>query len=322
MFLFPYQHIKAGSNIILYGAGNVGRDFWLQMHLSRYCKICAWVDKGFDVYDVAPPFDHVKNIENYEFDYIVICVADKNVAADIKDYLIENKVNDDKIVWSYNYAVNTRTLFPDNKTLYLKNWEFYSSLMDEIFAEEDEFSCYQDLKSLGIPGARNSCDRIMLYKLDHYLKSDMSVIDIGCNNGYLDILIAPKVRSVLGIDVNSHHINEAKMVAEFMGINNVDFLCGDAFKDINLPMADVIFSLGVHGCIIGENISREDYISILLSHLNDDGFIFFESHAMRSLEVIRSFNDMIKLFQDRMDMCMLDSYYSAGERKIAVFRKR
>jgi len=44
-FLFPFSHIEKDAKIVLYGAGNVGRQFYDQILNSKYCNIVLWIDK-------------------------------------------------------------------------------------------------------------------------------------------------------------------------------------------------------------------------------------------------------------------------------------
>ena len=45
-FVFPYEKIEKGTRVVIYGAGEVGRDFTAQLRNNGYCKIVAVVDKN------------------------------------------------------------------------------------------------------------------------------------------------------------------------------------------------------------------------------------------------------------------------------------
>lgn len=98
-YIFPFGRIEKTSQIILYAAGNVGREFYLQIQKTNYCKILAWVDKSKK---------HIENretllpqqVEWEQCDYVVIAIECEHVAKEIENELIEKyMVSKEKIVW-------------------------------------------------------------------------------------------------------------------------------------------------------------------------------------------------------------------------------
>lgn len=98
-WIFPYADIVKGQKVVLYGAGDVGKDLYIQAIQSGYCNIVAWVDsipekylhKGF-------PVKSKSEISNIEFDYIIICIWDRNIANEVKEELISIGIPQDKIL--------------------------------------------------------------------------------------------------------------------------------------------------------------------------------------------------------------------------------
>ena len=45
-YLFPFKLIPPDSRIILYGASDVGYDFYRQIKSSGYVDIIAWLDRN------------------------------------------------------------------------------------------------------------------------------------------------------------------------------------------------------------------------------------------------------------------------------------
>lgn len=95
-----YQHFF-GKNIVLYAAGKVGYDYYCQ--LSKYSKIniIGWIDKNYTRYNYEEfkiqPVDYINDIE---FDYILISIADKNMAKSIKTDLCDKyNIDSTKILW-------------------------------------------------------------------------------------------------------------------------------------------------------------------------------------------------------------------------------
>lgn len=86
-YMFPFDKVEKNKNIVLYGAGEVGKAYKAQISAINYCKSVLWVDKNYKKYhrhDVVS----VDNIMNFVFDYIVIAVANVEVANSICEDLI------------------------------------------------------------------------------------------------------------------------------------------------------------------------------------------------------------------------------------------
>ncbi len=89
---FAIEHVEKlfDKKVIIYGAGSVGRSFYVQ--LSRYarCTIVGWVDKKFQIYRyecceiLSPDF-----IGECEYDYILLANADENIREKMKVELLE-----------------------------------------------------------------------------------------------------------------------------------------------------------------------------------------------------------------------------------------
>lgn len=102
-YLFPFKQITSDKKIAIYGAGAVG------VMMVKYCidysfaLVVKWVDQAYESYDeykqkygikVGSPEEIVPNI----FDYLVISLADNNVATMAKKNLMQKGVPEEKIV--------------------------------------------------------------------------------------------------------------------------------------------------------------------------------------------------------------------------------
>lgn len=107
-YLFPFGLVKPGSDIILYGAGAVGTDFYAQIAATNFCNVVLWVDQrhiwcrniGLDVQ--AP-----ESIKDVKYDYVVAAIENFNR---IKPTILEMGVNPDKIIWSDRYIVEKQPI--------------------------------------------------------------------------------------------------------------------------------------------------------------------------------------------------------------------
>lgn len=100
LYRFPYELIPAGKQIVLYGAGRVGEDFYKLLRMTKYCQITAWIDKSAALYrKQGLPVSDLGDITHDFYDYILIAVYQENVAKEIKNELTAFGVSSDKIVW-------------------------------------------------------------------------------------------------------------------------------------------------------------------------------------------------------------------------------
>lgn len=99
-FIFPFKEIPKGASIILYGAGYVGQMFHHQILLSEYCNIAAWVDKAYqreELRQLGVVGMEALCMEIY--DYVVLAVQDRGMAAEITEHLVSYGVCRDKIIF-------------------------------------------------------------------------------------------------------------------------------------------------------------------------------------------------------------------------------
>lgn len=108
-YLFPFEKIQAGSRIIVYGAGKVGRIFIGQVKASGYCKVAAWVDSlassigNVKVHDNSYRIDNPQIIldKKEEYDYIVVAVQQETVYEDVMKNIINMGIPKERIIWRY-----------------------------------------------------------------------------------------------------------------------------------------------------------------------------------------------------------------------------
>lgn len=98
-FLFPYEAIPPQKKIILYGAGNLGYNYMLQMLWTGYEEVIGFIDKNYKGYSSLPvPVHPVEAALELEYDYLVIALADLEIALEVRKTLIKMGVNKNKIV--------------------------------------------------------------------------------------------------------------------------------------------------------------------------------------------------------------------------------
>lgn len=106
-FLFPFGLIPANCNMVLYGGGNVGAQFFRQVTTTNYCNIIAWVDKNSDACNKKGlPTKNVQLLSemNNDYDYLVIAIENKKVSNEIIEELQRvYKVDKEKIIYQVDY---------------------------------------------------------------------------------------------------------------------------------------------------------------------------------------------------------------------------
>lgn len=69
----------------------------------------AWVDKAFYKYkDLKEKVCSPDEINNIEFDYIILAVWDEEVALEIKKELMEKGISEDVILWNKTKRISAK----------------------------------------------------------------------------------------------------------------------------------------------------------------------------------------------------------------------
>lgn len=93
---FPYDKIPYGSSVVLYGAGDAGRDIRQQISHNHFCEIIIWIDKK----EENPILDIKKAecIKDYNYDYVLIAISSKATQWEVERYLEQLGVEKGKII--------------------------------------------------------------------------------------------------------------------------------------------------------------------------------------------------------------------------------
>lgn len=98
-YFFPFTKVMQNSDIILYGAGEVGKKYYQQIMRTKYCRIVSWADKNYlALSSQGINIDAPETAVKMEFDYIVIANMTKKIRREIKLYLMSLGVKENMIV--------------------------------------------------------------------------------------------------------------------------------------------------------------------------------------------------------------------------------
>lgn len=106
-FLFPFSIVPKGCHIVIYGAGEVGYDFYRQVKTSGYAEVVLWVDRQYAWFRrLNLPVDEPERLADADYDYVIITAENRPVYDSIREDLISMGVSDKKIVWNDDYKVH------------------------------------------------------------------------------------------------------------------------------------------------------------------------------------------------------------------------
>lgn len=96
-FLFPFSDVNKNSNIVLYGAGNVGKEFYEELMKTGYCANVLWVDKNAE-YICDSRVKPINIIFENDYDYYVIAIDNDRITEQVSKMLVLNGVDQSKII--------------------------------------------------------------------------------------------------------------------------------------------------------------------------------------------------------------------------------
>lgn len=96
----PKKKYSAGTRIVLYGAGKVGRIFYRQIIKEQEYFVVLWIDRQYVKFiEKGYPVSSPDRMSDIEYDKILIAVLNEKVYQSIKNDLIEMEVDEQKIDW-------------------------------------------------------------------------------------------------------------------------------------------------------------------------------------------------------------------------------
>lgn len=101
-FPFPFRQIIGYHRIAIYGAGNVGRNYYRQLKKHSNYEIVGWYDaRAAMLKDLEGLVSVPDEIIPGTADKIVIALEEKKTVKAVKDFLLSKGIAEDIIVWSF-----------------------------------------------------------------------------------------------------------------------------------------------------------------------------------------------------------------------------
>lgn len=96
---FPFHSVPGGSDIIIYGAGYLGKIYYHQLKKTNYCNVISWVDKNYyNIFDTERVIECPTVIPLKKYDYVIIAVINKEMQEEIRESLCKYGVYKRKII--------------------------------------------------------------------------------------------------------------------------------------------------------------------------------------------------------------------------------
>lgn len=185
---------------------------------------------------------------------------------------------------------------------------------------------YQGWDDIGIRGIRETNQRFKDYDLSSLLTAKMSVLDIGCNNGFLALKVAQFSGQVDAIEFNPFLVAIGRDVQKFLGIENIDFIVGDFAQFNPGKRYDLIMSLANHQTGDANlNLAFRNHMERLWALLNDEGLVVLESHISEAhdpefLVQMKELGDIFSIVRESIISQYKIIYI--GDRLLFVLRKK
>ena len=121
IYMFPFEKVPVASKIIIYGVGQVGQSFLLQLELTNFCKVVAVADRAYNRYpQMNVPLIAPEKINYYDFDYAVIAIDGTDRINAIAEHLKSMGIPDKKII-----GISNRKLSPAASVMFDVNSNEY-----------------------------------------------------------------------------------------------------------------------------------------------------------------------------------------------------
>lgn len=229
-------------------------------------------------------------------------------------------INDEEMTRAKEDIQKLASIRSDNRERDIEICEKIHRILKEENPDFGHLKPYQSMEIIGLDGERPTLYRIYKYGLKKILNIDSKVLDIGCNTGFIDLMLASQVEFVTGIEYDAALINIADMVKDYLEIKNCTFIHSD-FNEWFMNAVecyDVIFSFAVHHWL---DIDAEEYVNRLCALLSETGVVIFESHGKGTDE---KYEACCECFEQK-GLCLLKEGTikddGAIEREFRIYRK-
>lgn len=98
---FPKERLQGNGRLILYGAGAVGRDYYIQIQTDVFLELVSWQDRNFEnLKATGLPVEepHVAAPESY--DWVLLAFLKKDMADGVRQSLVSMGYPEERLLWT------------------------------------------------------------------------------------------------------------------------------------------------------------------------------------------------------------------------------
>lgn len=99
-YIFPFWRFPKDSRVVLYAAGNVGKDYYVFSSFYEWVSVLCWVDENVKEacgIPVCSP-DEIRDLK--EYDYVLIALQNEETSEEVRDFLSETVgIPVTRIIW-------------------------------------------------------------------------------------------------------------------------------------------------------------------------------------------------------------------------------
>lgn len=142
---------------------------------------------------------------------------------------------------------------------------------------------YQSFATLGIFGERATEERFDIYGLGEILGPDDTVLDIGCNCGFVALYAAYRTGCrAVGIDINPFMIEIGQRCAKYLELDTRVELVAARFQEYaSAEKFSAVFSFATHWTDDGNyRVSLPEHLRRIHTFLKPGGVLVFETHTV------------------------------------------
>ena len=96
-YIFPLPEGSGKKRIVIYGGGNVGKDYFLQAMNRADIELAGWVDRNYE--KIGFPLQSPEKMADMQFEVVVIAITGKRTADIIRSSLVSMGIPQERIFW-------------------------------------------------------------------------------------------------------------------------------------------------------------------------------------------------------------------------------
>lgn len=112
-YLLPFGGIKEGTKVIIYGAGRVGQSIYQYLINTQKLQVVDWLDRDYEKYqqlgfEVHSP-ERISDADLTDIK-IIIAINSRKVANSVRNWLMDNGIQKESILWLTEEFINSDLL--------------------------------------------------------------------------------------------------------------------------------------------------------------------------------------------------------------------